>query len=221
MRLVIYSGGRVRENEVIHDALSTLAGSKTKKSFTYVPFCSEGSATYFQRAVRRYSRFGFNEFECLPVDRKVSPELVEKAFQNDVIYLAGGNTFYFLSHLKRSGLMPRLKQFAKNGGVIAGLSAGAILLTPHISLAGYPEFDKDENDVGLRNLKALDLVNFEFFPHFTKSPRVIEALAIYSENSNYPVIGCRDGGGIIVEDGRTQLIGEIHLFSRGVGHRIS
>lgn len=61
-----------------------------------------------------------------------------------MVYLSGGNTFHYPLHLRRSGLIHALRDFADRGGVLAGLSAGAILATPHIGLAAHPDFDRDE-----------------------------------------------------------------------------
>lgn len=41
----------------------------------------------------------------------------------------------------------------------------SILTTPTIEIAGYGE-DADENEVGLNDMKALGLVDFEFAPHW-------------------------------------------------------
>ena len=57
---------------------------------------------------------------------------LHKALGSDVIYLAGGNTFYFLRNLRKSGLIPQLKKFVEQGGVLVGLSASAIIFTPNI-----------------------------------------------------------------------------------------
>jgi len=48
--------------------------------------------------------------------------------------------------------------------VLAGPSVGAIILTPTIGTAGPPLPDPDDNDVKLKNLRALGLVRFEFSP---------------------------------------------------------
>jgi dipeptidase E len=185
---------------------------------TYVPFCSEDSLSFFRRFERRYRAFGATRFDCLPVDdpalrgdRRMERTLLD----SDVVYLAGGNTFYFLKHLRRSGMMPTLRRFAADGGVIAGLSAGALLLTPHIGLAGYPAFDRDENEVGLRNEHALGLVGFEFFPHYRSSARLREALIRYSRRSSNPLYACRDGSGLVVEGDRFTAHGDVYLFDRG------
>ena len=223
-RLVFYSGGQERRNGLIHEDLIELALTSRRRKIrpgvrmTYIPFCSEGRGVFFRRFERRYRSFGATEFHCLPVD---DPDLVgdpqaKKAIlASDVVYLSGGNTYYFLKHLRRSGLMPTLRRFAERGGVLAGLSAGAILMTPHIGLAGYPPFDRDENEVGLRNESALGLVDFEFFPHFRNSARLREALLHYSELSTRPVYACRDGSGVMIEGDRFMAHGDVYLFDRG------
>jgi dipeptidase E len=187
-RLVLYSGGQERRNALIHQDLLALSPSRRDVRMTYVPFCSEGSDVFFRRFVRRYSAFGGTHFDCLPVDQQ---------------------------GLRRAGLLDVLRRFARNGGVLAGLSAGALLLTPTIALAGYPEFDRDENDVGLRQLAALNLVSFEFFPHYAHSPRLWGALREYSRSSRFPVYACRDGSGIVIEDDQFTAHGEAWLFHQG------
>jgi dipeptidase E len=156
----------------------------------------------------------------LTVDERLDATTVKRAFESDVIYLAGGNTFYFLLHLRQSGLISKLKQFAKSGGVLAGLSAGALIMTPSIGLAGYPAWEADENDVGLRDLRALGLVGFEFFPHFERTPRMIRALARYSRAHSNSILTAEDGGGIVVNEKRTTLLGRVSLVTGGEFHEI-
>ena len=115
----------------------------------------------------------------------------------DIVYLAGGNTYHFLHHLRVSGLLEAVGRFASRGGVVAGLSAGALILTPHIGLAGYPAWDRDENRIGLsgRGCRGLGLTRFEFFPHYRRSARYRDALLDYSRRSRLPVYACPDGSG--------------------------
>jgi dipeptidase E len=173
--------------------------------------------TYFMRSVRRYSRYGIGEFCCLNADEKPTASQVKNALNSHIVYLAGGNTFYFLNALRKSGLLPMLKDFAEKGGILAGLSAGAHILTPHIGLAGAKGLDPDENEVGLKNLKALGLAPFEILPHFLPKPKQIKTLREYSTVNSNPVFACPDGAGIVVEDGHTRLIGRgIRLFYDGL-----
>jgi len=229
-RMVLYSGGQERRNSAIHERLLELALRRPSRRrsgeirMSYVPFVEDGARAYYQRFVRRYQRFGATHFECIAPDR---PELLAKGearrqaertlLESDIIYLSGGNTYTFLHHLRRSGLLQVLDRFARRGGVLAGLSAGGILMTPHIGLAGYPDFDRDENEVGLskRGEKSLGLVNFEFFPHYRQSARYRNALQDYSKRTGVPVYACRDGSGIVIEGDCFTAHGEVWLFDRG------
>lgn len=233
-RVVLYSGGQVRRNALLHERLLELAlrGHERRSRrvlMTYVPFTAEGAAPYFRRFERRFRAFGGTHFRCIPADlpdlARAGPErrrAAENLLASDIVFLAGGNTFSFLSNLRRSGLLPVLQRFAVRGGVLAGMSAGAHLLTPHIRLAGYPAFDRDENEVGLprRELGALGIVDFEFFPHYRHSPRYRRALADYSRRERRPLYACRDGSGVVVEDDRVTPVGDVWTFDRGVERRI-
>src|SRR5690606_32920603 len=100
------------------------------------------------------------------------PEVLkQEVFKSDIIHLSGGNTFYFIKHLRQAKLLKDFKEFLNNGGVLTGLSAGAIIMTRSIQTAAFPSFDRDENEDNVRNFKGMGLVNFEFFPHYKNSLR--------------------------------------------------
>jgi dipeptidase E len=223
---VLYAGGQTRRNAPLHEALLDLArrgpaAGRRRVRMAYVPYTAKGAGTYYRRFERRYRAFGGTDFRCVPADL---PDLArpgparrrasEALLTSDIVYLAGGNTFYFLLHLKRSGLAAVLQRFAARGGVLAGMSAGAHLLTPHIELAGYPPFDRDENEVRLPRGEqgALGLVGFEFFPHYRHSPRYRRALADYVRRQRRVLYACRDGGGLVVEGDRITPYGDVWRF---------
>ena len=54
--------------------------------------------------------------------------------QSDVIYLNGGNPFYLLHHLKRSGADTIIREFVENGGLLIGVSTSSIVLGPDIKI---------------------------------------------------------------------------------------
>jgi dipeptidase E len=217
-KLVLYSGGQLHKNQYIHEELVKLVGCKKNISMTYVPYCNENHKTFYARAQKRYKKFGVTKFNCLPVDVPVDEKELSRVLKSDIIYLAGGNTFYFLKHLKKSKLFSKLKDFVNRGGVLAGLSAGGIIMTPHIELAGYPDFDvhADDNEVKLKNMKALNLVKFEFYPHYMPSAKLDRALKDYSLQAMYPVIACHDGSGVVIDGPNRHIKGEFKIFHKGV-----
>lgn len=215
MKLVLYSGGQTRQNYALHRSLVGLCENKKPLRLTYIPFCADNATPFFSRIIRRYRSFGVQQFYTLAVDEPFTAAELKLALQSDIVYLAGGNTFYFLETLRRSGLMNPLRQFVRQGGVLAGLSAGALILTPNIRLAGIPTFEADENDIGLHDLNALGVAPFEFSPHYSSTKRRDRSLLAYSLKTAYPIYACPDGGGIVINGEQWSAYGRITVFHRG------
>jgi dipeptidase E len=225
MKLVLYSGGQSKSNHHLHRSLIQLGLESRKQrvgraalselEFTYIPFCSDDSTVYFNRAKRRYRTHGVENFHCMNVDRNPSREEWQRTFQSDIIYLAGGNTFYFLKHLRAVGALTELRNFAQKGGVIAGLSAGALILSPTVRLAADEGLGPDENEVGLKNFKGVDLFGFEFSPHYEKKTKLTQAHLAYSLTTPYPVFAVEDGSGMVINGDDVAVHGNATVFYRG------
>ena len=127
----------------------------------------------------------------------------------------GETLFYFLACLRRKKLMGKLRKFVKRGGILSGESAGAIIQTPNIGLAGYPKFDCDDNEVRLKNMSALKLVPFEFFPHYSGSKRYVEAFQAYTKRKKQHLYAVKDGSAIVVDGKNLYLLGDITCFFKG------
>jgi dipeptidase E len=220
MKLVLYSGGQQRRNHRLHRAVVSLARlgpGKQKKQLklTYIPFCSDDSETFFRRIIRRYRSHGVEQFFCLNVDASPTRDEIAEALSSDIIYLAGGNTFYFLKHLRESGMLKKLTEFAKRGGVLAGLSAGGLIMSPTVKLAADEGLGPDENEVNLKNFKAMGLFPFEFSPHFDPTQKQIAAHLAYSLKTKNPVYAVQDGGGIVIHGKHLEVLGLARIFRRG------
>jgi len=214
VRLVLYSGGTPKENRDLDRELLRLTKHK-HPSITFIPASSYNADIEFRDFVLHYRRFHVSKFLLLPVDRPLDRTMLELAFKSDIIHLGGGNTFYFLNALRKSGLLPRIQRFVMQGGVLAGESAGGIIITPSIYMAGHPPFDADENYVHLKNLKSLGLVPFEFFPHYKKSLRYEKAFISYTRKHKRPLFACPDGSGILMDDNGLKMLGSITCFCQG------
>lgn len=89
----------------------------------------------------------------------------DKLATADILIITGGNTFRLLNHLRLSGLDQAIVKFwQKDNVVLAGFSAGAIVLTPSIETAQTGV--TDANDLGITDLTALNIVDFEIWPHY-------------------------------------------------------
>jgi dipeptidase E len=220
VKLVFYSGGTDEENERLDEASISLCSSASPQ-LSYIPASSYGSESEFQDFVSSYKKFGVNRFLYFPIDIPFGDVKLEQVLDSDLIHLGGGNTYYFLNCLRKKKLIKKFKNFVKRGGVLTGLSAGGIIMTNDIMTASFPEFDRDDNDEGNKNLKSMGLVKFDFFPHYRNSKRYDEELLKYSKKNKKPLFACPDGSGVAIDGERMTFIGKSYCFFKGKKVQIS
>ena len=214
MKLVFYSGGYPSENAHLNNSLISLF-NKPNLKLTFIPSCSYHGAEDFKEIIAKYRPYGVKKFLKVDVDMDVKLSQRQAILSSDIIFLGGGNTYYFLKHLRKSGVLKDLKEWALSGGVLAGMSAGAIMMTSKIDTAGFPSFDCDENEESMKSLKAMNLVNFEFSPHYKNSKRYDQELMIYSKALESPLYACPDGAGIMLIEDEIRFIGKTFCFFNG------
>jgi dipeptidase E len=214
MKLVLYSGGLEKENRSLDRSFVDLLHKKSPV-VTFIPSSSYLSEHEFKAFVKHYSKYKISRFIHFPVDVPFDRIIFQEVMRSDAIHLAGGNTFYFLNSLRKAKLLPELRRYAEKGGVLTGLSAGAILMTENIDMAAYPEFDRDENFVNLKNLTAMHLVNFAFFPHFKNSARYDAVFRRYSRFRKKLIYACPDGAGIVISNDEIKFVGPCYGFAGG------
>lgn len=220
MKLVMYGGGYFEDNVDLDLELIKLTHKPTP-SLTYIPASSSHGEEDFREFMHHYENYEISHFHYFPVDEGHTTQEANEALKSDIIYLSGGNTFHLLHHLKKSGMLSALKAFAKKGGVLAGLSAGAIVMTPNIATAALPHFDCDENEIGLKDLTAMNLVPFEVFPHYEGKRRYDVEFKNHSMNLKGPLYAIADGAGIVVNEDKILFLGEAYAFFEGTKTKIS
>jgi len=93
---------------------------------------------------------------------------IMKLQQANILLITGGNVCVLLRNLRASGLDRAILDFAQRDEyIIAGYSAGAMILSPTIRLAACSPDGNENADVGLSDFTALHLVESEIFPHYT------------------------------------------------------
>ncbi len=215
MFLCLYSGGERRLNEYID--LRVIERIGKRGSITYIPSDSTHPAatSFFEDFQRYYGYYGIKTFKYFCHDRPFGPLDMRRAFEADAVYLSGGNTFYFSHSLRRSKLDSKLRSFAIKGGALLGQSAGSILMTPVITTAAVGPI-KDDNEVGLKDMTGLGLIDVLFAPHYEERRNVTAALRRFSSASKARLlVAARDGGGIIKSEEALTFVGPVTLFSGG------
>ena len=122
----------------------------------------------------------------------------------DIIYVSGGNTFYLLDWVRKSGFDLIIRQLLAEGKIYASSSAGSYIACPTIETATWK--DQDTNTIGLKNLTGMGFVPFLIFAHFEEQWR--HMIEMETKRTSYPLVALHDGQAITVLDDDIKVIGD-------------
>ena len=139
------------------------------KTVTFIPTASivEKVVFYVASGKKALEKLGL-KVDILEISTAESEEINTKLRNNDFIYVTGGNTFFLLQELKRTGADKILTEEVNAGKVYIGESAGAMITSPNVEYA--TAMDSVKKAPNLENFDALGLVPFYTVPHYTNSP---------------------------------------------------
>lgn len=123
----------------------------------------------------------------------------------DIVFVAGGNSYYLLDKVKSSGFDKIVKKRIEEGLIYVGSSAGSILCCPTID--GAKQFDDPNDAPNLKNYSGLDLINKIIIPHAQKEKyfeRIKETTEIM-EKAGYEVISLTDKQAVIVNGDKVKV----------------
>ena len=170
---------------IFEDNIKDCKGKRT--TFIKTASLVEKVVFYVESGKKALEKMGIIVDE-LEVSTASSEEIFDKLTKNDYIYLTGGNTFFLLQELKRSGADKIIIEQVEAGKLYIGESAGAMVASPNIEYA--KAMDSVKKAPGLENFSALGLVDFYTVPHCTNFPFRKSVEKIIVQHSNlllYPI----------------------------------
>ncbi|WP_353646217.1 Type 1 glutamine amidotransferase-like domain-containing protein [Mesorhizobium sp. WSM2239] len=213
---VFYSDQVIPANEKVDIRLTELMGERGRR-IGYIPSGPDPNLRFYSEKRAYYARQGLALDIFYDLDRDHGSAELDTLLACDAIHLSGGNTAAFLARLRRSGMLGRLRNWANDGGLLVGTSAGAILMTPTVAVDAL---FGDGSPEDVRDGAALDLVPFEFFPHVQAKASYLPDLLAYSTRNSRPIIACPDGDGVVVAHGVVECIGDPLWLSNGSVERV-
>jgi dipeptidase E len=149
-------------------------------------------------------------FKVINVDLKnQNQESLRKALENvDVLLVAGGNTFYLLDHVRKSGFDKLLPTLLDQGVIYIGSSAGSVLCCPTIE--GAKRFDDPAAAPDLVDFTGLNLIDKIILPHVQKE-KYAERLRLTQaemEAQGYEVIRLTDDQMVLVEGKTAKMMSD-------------
>jgi len=169
------------------------------KTVTFIPTAAlnEKVNFYVKSGKKALEKMGLivDELEISTAD---SSEIVGKLQKNDYIYVTGGNTFFLLQELRKTGADKIIMAQIELGKLYIGESAGSIVLAPNIEYV--KEMDDPQAASDLADFNGLGAVDFYPLPHQNCFPfKKTVARIIKNYESTLPLMPITNAQAILVE----------------------
>jgi dipeptidase E len=107
--------------------------------------------------------------EELEISTAPKDEIADKIFGADYVFVSGGNTFFLLQELRRTGTDKLIVEHIRKGKLYIGASAGSMILSKNIEYVKHMDNPADAPDLN-GDFTALSVVDFNIVPHCTNAP---------------------------------------------------
>lgn len=208
--LLCYTGGMrtlfltsVAAN-VLSKIASSLPNPPKEFSVAFIPTAADPYETsgWVKQDRDKLMELGFKVFD-FDLKNKNGYEVMRILTTANIIFVAGGNTFYLLEQVKKSGFDKAVKILIGQGIIYIGSSAGSVIAGPSIEpMKCYDDPLAETMD----SLDALNLVDFVVLPHANQEKyktSLEKATNDYKEK--YKLIPLMDTQFVVVRDTFFQL----------------
>jgi len=150
-------------------------------------------------SIKKYKNFFINNnYDVDIVDLKnfKRDKLYKKLLRYDIIFVMGGNCFYLLDLIRKSGFDKILDSLLKEGIIYIGQSAGACIMGSSIEPIKPMH---EPTNTNLKNFEGLGYLDYVFVPHY-KNPKYNKALEQIEQkyNNSFNLKKFKDSQGLII-----------------------
>lgn len=202
MKLLLTSNG-FYTNEIREQFLQLINGDIKTLNVAIITTASplKEKNQFAQKARNDFKEMGFRNINFIDVEFESPESLLNK----DVIYINGGNPFHLLFHMKKSGADRMMQKMSTKDVVIVGVSAGSVILGPHIKVVQF--FTPQMNVHDMQDLTALRLTDKLVFPHYDREDlfrssdhkSIEERLKEFESMENCQVTRLKDDEYLVIE----------------------
>lgn len=185
--IVAMGGGgfSMEPNNPLLDLYVLKLTEKAKPKVCFIPTASGDSQGYIDRFYE-----SFNKHQCIPTHLSLfnghTADLESFVFDQDILYVGGGNTRNLITLWKEWGIDKIIRKAYENGTVLAGISAG--------SICWFEQGLTDSIPGRLSSLKCLGFLKGSNCPHYDgESERRPSYHRLMSHNEILPGIATEDG----------------------------
>lgn len=176
------------------------------KKVAFVPTASlrEGYTGYVGSARKLFKKLGAQlaEIDISSEEHATVRAVFEEA---DIIYFTGGNSFFLMDQMRKTGADELLKRRLDNGKLMIGESAGAIVCAPAISY--IERMDEKPSDYSQQDDAGLGLIDFYVLPHYLTAPFKKATALIMDEFSDLDICPLGNSQAVVVEGESRNVVG--------------
>lgn len=209
MKLLLTSTGL--KNKAIFNALIDLVGKPAKEiSIAFIPTAANyerGDKGWFIEDLVNIKKQGFKSLDIIDISALPKKSWLKGLHSSDVLFFEGGNTFYLMHWVEKSGLKQILKKLIKDK-VYVGSSAGSCIAGPKVLTPLQELFPDEENKHNI--VDGLNFVPFHIVPHLNSSyfKELKEAkIRKLAEKINEPIYVIDDECAIKVINNNIEVVG--------------
>jgi dipeptidase E len=199
MKLILHSDQSHEKTAQLDSNLIRSLTGKRSPRLVYIPSTPDPRQRYFKEKARYYEKIGFTAVEYFDPEEEHSDEAVKNFFACDVVHLSGGEACAFMDRLRSTGIQEDLLRFVQRGGVLLGVSAGAMLMSKTFSAASL--FGERGGTVGL------GLFEFEIVPHVSEHFPRLDVLQSFAKKHHKTLYVLNDGDVVVISGKKLKTYG--------------
>jgi dipeptidase E len=187
--------------------ISALGKSPQKSNVSFVTTAAYGdkeNPKWLEFYKKQLNSYDIRNIEELDFRHKTQRDLKDELSDKDVIFVNGGNAFYLLHWVRKSGFDKLLPKLLEKDKLYVGVSAGSYIACPTIEAATWKH--PDRNKIGLKDLNGMNLVPFLITAHFDEKNR--HAIEKASKTTEYPIVALYDTQAVFIEDNSYKVVGK-------------
>lgn len=204
MKLFLTSAGLPVATRNYFFSLLTKKPQEIKLAFIPTAGYPETNKSYIEKDKNQIRSLGIGDMYEVDLKGENSQSLHKKLSSADVIYVTGGNTFYLLDWVRKSGFDVAIRQLVNAGKIYIGASAGSYIACPTIEMSTWKGGSK--NVVNLTDFTALHFVPFLLKAHFKEEHQELIEKSV--KTAKLPVIVLTDKQAVKVINDSWEIVGK-------------
>lgn len=185
-----------------------IASKRKNDRKAYIPACPYLGLPYFKEPedngifkplfnILKKKMFPRCDEHTFYLDRPINEDYL---FSHGIIEIGGGNTFELLEMFRESNIIEKLREYERDGGIIVGCSAGAVVLGATTLLSTIADYNKNDitDFTGLNLTEKFGHICFK--PHADMYRNHDVLFQAFADSHNINVITGTESAYVIFDD---------------------